>query len=247
MRFAHPLILWLMIATLPALVAFLAWARRRRATLISLFVQSRLQNILVSRTSPGQDILRLSLLTLAVATLFLTLAHDDKTDIMEDTLRVYAAWRKARIPAELHIFWKGGHGFGIRKRGNPTDAYHRLLREIGKIGKELSTARKAAAEKLSAGIETELNDLRMAGGGFAGVAGRFDRHHQADIRDGASGNCLGGGNFRVEQDSRRPVRDRLGYIQFEAREFNILHKGGICLAEVLAMIEREGRNRAAPG
>jgi len=55
--------------------------------------------------------------------LFLTVAHDDQTGIMEDTLRVYAAWRKARVPAELHIFWKGGHGFGMRKRGNPIDAW----------------------------------------------------------------------------------------------------------------------------
>lgn len=43
----------------------------------------------------------------------------------------------------------------------------RLLREIGEAGKELSAARKAAAEKLSAGIEAELNDLRMAGARFA--------------------------------------------------------------------------------
>ena len=43
----------------------------------------------------------------------------------------------------------------------------RLLHEIGRAGKDLSTARKVAAEKLSAGIETELNDLRMAGAHFA--------------------------------------------------------------------------------
>ena len=43
----------------------------------------------------------------------------------------------------------------------------RLLHEIGRAGKDLSAARKAAAEKLSAGIEAELNDLRMAGARFA--------------------------------------------------------------------------------
>lgn len=43
----------------------------------------------------------------------------------------------------------------------------RLLREIGRAGKELSGARKAAAAKLSAGIEAELDDLRMAGAHFA--------------------------------------------------------------------------------
>ena len=47
------------------------------------------------------------------------------------------------------------------------EAEERLLREIGRAGNDLSDARKAAARKLSAGIESELNDLRMAGARFA--------------------------------------------------------------------------------
>ncbi|HLF25235.1 MAG TPA: DNA repair protein RecN [Anaerolineae bacterium] len=43
----------------------------------------------------------------------------------------------------------------------------RLLHELGGLGKQLSEARRAAAERLSAGIEAELNDLRMAGARFA--------------------------------------------------------------------------------
>ena len=43
----------------------------------------------------------------------------------------------------------------------------RQLREIGQAGRELSEARKAAAERLAAGIEAELNDLRMTGARFA--------------------------------------------------------------------------------
>ncbi len=43
----------------------------------------------------------------------------------------------------------------------------RLLRELGRLGKDLSEARRAAAERLSAGIEAELNDLRMSGARFA--------------------------------------------------------------------------------
>jgi len=42
----------------------------------------------------------------------------------------------------------------------------KLSREIGALGQELSDGRKAAAEKLAAGIEAELNDLRMAGARF---------------------------------------------------------------------------------
>ena len=43
----------------------------------------------------------------------------------------------------------------------------RLLHELGVLGKQLSEARRAAAERLSAGIEAELNDLRMSGARFA--------------------------------------------------------------------------------
>jgi len=43
----------------------------------------------------------------------------------------------------------------------------RLLREIGRLGQRLSEARHAAAERLSAGIEAELGDLRMSGARFA--------------------------------------------------------------------------------
>jgi DNA repair protein RecN (Recombination protein N) len=43
----------------------------------------------------------------------------------------------------------------------------RLLRDLGRLGKQLSEARRAAAERLSAGIEAELNDLRMSGARFA--------------------------------------------------------------------------------
>ncbi|HET7089163.1 MAG TPA: DNA repair protein RecN [Anaerolineae bacterium] len=47
------------------------------------------------------------------------------------------------------------------------DEEERLLREIGLLGKQLSEARRAAADRLSAGIEAELNDLRMSGARFA--------------------------------------------------------------------------------
>jgi len=41
-----------------------------------------------------------------------------------------------------------------------------LLRQIGALGRDLSDARKAAAEKMAAGIEAELDDLKMAGARF---------------------------------------------------------------------------------
>ncbi len=59
----------------------------------------------------------------------------------------------------------------------------RLLRELGALGKQLSEARRAAAERLSAAIEAELSDLRMAGARFA-VDIRWEPSEGGAIVDG---------------------------------------------------------------
>jgi acetyl esterase/lipase len=37
--------------------------------------------------------------------------------------RFYSAWRAASHPVELHIYSKGGHGFGMNKQGLPSDGW----------------------------------------------------------------------------------------------------------------------------
>ena len=54
--------------------------------------------------------------------LFLALAHDDELAV-ESSLTLYRAWKAAHHPAELHIYAKGGHGFGMRKQNLPTDRW----------------------------------------------------------------------------------------------------------------------------
>jgi|SRR6185437_10670999 len=49
---------------------------------------------------------------------FFLVAHDDKTNPVE-TVMLYLEYTKLHIPAEVHICTKGGHGFGMRKAGNP--------------------------------------------------------------------------------------------------------------------------------
>ena len=55
---------------------------------------------------------------------FLVHASDDTTVQAEQSIRFYLALRKAGVPAELHIYEKGGHGFGVggRPRRKPTRA-----------------------------------------------------------------------------------------------------------------------------
>jgi acetyl esterase/lipase len=45
---------------------------------------------------------------------FITLAADDKTVNPENSIKYYEALLKNKVPAELHIFQTGGHGFGAK-------------------------------------------------------------------------------------------------------------------------------------
>ena len=54
--------------------------------------------------------------------LFLLCAADDDM-ASAVTTRFYAAWRSAGHPVELHIYSKGGHGFGMNHKGLPSDSW----------------------------------------------------------------------------------------------------------------------------
>jgi acetyl esterase/lipase len=58
---------------------------------------------------------------------FLLQAQDDPVDPVENSLLYYAALRRAGVPAELHVFVKGGHAFGMRPTRSPITEWPRLL------------------------------------------------------------------------------------------------------------------------
>ena len=45
---------------------------------------------------------------------FLACAYNDRQDISEGLAEAYLRFKKAGVPAELHIYSMGGHGFGLR-------------------------------------------------------------------------------------------------------------------------------------
>ncbi|WP_343796533.1 alpha/beta hydrolase [Gaetbulibacter jejuensis] len=47
---------------------------------------------------------------------FIVHATDDKSVPIENSLRYYMALKKHQVPAELHIYEKGGHGFGLGRK-----------------------------------------------------------------------------------------------------------------------------------
>jgi len=62
--------------------------------------------------------------TSATPRTFLVAADDDPlVNPAENAARFFAALRAAKIPAELHIYSSGGHGFGIQKSGKTSAAW----------------------------------------------------------------------------------------------------------------------------
>jgi acetyl esterase/lipase len=49
---------------------------------------------------------------------FIVQAHDDRVN-SENSVYLYLALKRANVPAELHVYASGGHGFGIRPGDKP--------------------------------------------------------------------------------------------------------------------------------
>ncbi len=79
---------------------------------------------------PGMELIRRFSSELAVddktPPAFLVHTSDDPIKV-ENSLRYYAALRRAGVPVELHLFARGGHGYGMRRPDLPVGAWPDLL------------------------------------------------------------------------------------------------------------------------
>lgn len=70
---------------------------------------------------------------------FLIHAADDQGVPPENSMMFYEALRKAEVPAEMHIFLKGGHGFGMNKGIGPAEEWivlcEKWMKQSGYINK----------------------------------------------------------------------------------------------------------------
>ncbi|MEZ2338872.1 GDSL-type esterase/lipase family protein [Mucilaginibacter sp. RCC_168] len=55
--------------------------------------------------------------------LFLTAATDDNLNLASHSVDLYSKWLASKHSAELHLYAKGSHGFGMRKQNIPTDTW----------------------------------------------------------------------------------------------------------------------------
>jgi acetyl esterase/lipase len=76
--------------------------------------------------------------TAATPPTFLVQAENDTVHV-ENVLQYFEQLRKACVPAELHVYSKGGHGYGLRPTELPVTHWPELaatwLKTIGVIGK----------------------------------------------------------------------------------------------------------------
>lgn len=63
----------------------------------------------------------------AAPPLFIVAAQDDPQVPVARSTDLYERWTRAGRPAELHLYEKGGHGFGLRHRGQPADLWPEAL------------------------------------------------------------------------------------------------------------------------
>ena len=55
--------------------------------------------------------------------MFLVAASDDQLNLQTNSVELYSKWNNAKKSAELHLYNKGGHGFGMRTQNIPTDTW----------------------------------------------------------------------------------------------------------------------------
>ncbi|HEY0201809.1 MAG TPA: alpha/beta hydrolase [Burkholderiaceae bacterium] len=60
---------------------------------------------------------------------FLAQAADDRIAPLENSLRMFAALRAAQVPAALHVFGAGGHGWGLGAPGSEVAAWPGLFQD----------------------------------------------------------------------------------------------------------------------
>ena len=67
--------------------------------------------------------------------IFIACASDDPILPVGGNLELYSAWKSGGHLAEIHVYTKGGHGFGMRKQGLPIDSwvdqFHLWLKDQG--------------------------------------------------------------------------------------------------------------------
>jgi acetyl esterase/lipase len=98
------------------------------------------------------------------APLFILCASDDRLAVA-GSARLFAEWRAAGRPVELHIYEKGGHGFGMTPRGLPVDRwiepYGDWLGQRGLIRRAPDRRRRSPGRTIEARQHEDTSSARL--------------------------------------------------------------------------------------
>jgi acetyl esterase/lipase len=67
--------------------------------------------------------------------MFLAQALDDPISPVDNTLLMFAALRAARVPGALHVFQRGGHGWGLGAPGSEEQAWPGLFEQWARLNR----------------------------------------------------------------------------------------------------------------
>ena len=100
--------------------------------------------------------------------LFIAAASDDPLNVDGQNAILYNKWLKAKDSVEMHIYKKGGHGFGMRKQNLSSDAWvDRLSDWMDQLG-------------LYKPITNEKSDAQKFKEGMAGLSKMYDERFHND-------------------------------------------------------------------
>lgn len=71
--------------------------------------------------------------------IFLAQAMDDPIAPVDNSILMHAALRKAGVPAEMHLFQSGKHGWGLGKTGSPVHAWPELFQHWAALNQFIKT------------------------------------------------------------------------------------------------------------
>jgi len=131
--------------------------------------------------------------------LFICAATDDQLGLASHSSNLYNAWIGAKKEAELHMYVKGGHGFGMRKMDNPTETWierfgdwldvHGLLWPEHPTGWRATVTQKQLKQWVKDGEELRKTDWAWLNR-FAGDNKKLQKPKQGEQRVVFMGNSI---------------------------------------------------------
>lgn len=89
--------------------------------------------------------------------MFIAAASDDQLGLAPQSVDLYNKWLASKHPVELHMYVKGGHGFGMRTQNIPTDSWVERFGDWLTVQGFIKGGTQSAAKQVE-GMQKTLND-----------------------------------------------------------------------------------------